>query len=92
MFWKNKKDDIPSIIPIINRTNTIYLYFRDGFIKSLWVKWDDSDDYGLPWMGFYDWYFKDTTDAYLMKYDKGQFLVLRSELKRFEVVVVENRI
>lgn len=42
-----------------------------------------------PWRNFYKWYFTKNTPYYVMRYNLGQVMFLRNDIKNFRISLVE---
>ena len=65
--------------------NRLTITMLDG--KNLqWTqtKWTGKN-YLVPWINFYQWYFEKNSDHYVMKYDVGETMFKRADIKSFTV-------
>jgi len=46
--------------------------------------WKDKN-YLAPWINFYQWYFEKDSDCYVMKYNRGETMFKRADIKSFDV-------
>jgi len=89
MFWNKKKEKPKEEGPpvIVNR---LTIFFRDGS----WKAWSEENWKGSnrvqPWIHFYKWFFGKSGEYYVMKYDTGEHMFLRKDIKSFTVSIIKT--
>ena len=82
---KKKKADKSQEVERGVMCNALTLTMVDGK-RHIWTvdKWK-GNNYLVPWIKFYHWYFEKDSLCYVMKYDEGETMIKRADIKSFTV-------
>ena len=83
MFWNKKEKPKPKKQIGIN---TLIIHTEHGDFSWTTYPVTMKDGRIGPWRGFYTWYFgRVKSDSYVMRYDKGEIMIQRKNIRSFEV-------
>ena len=87
-LWRNKKKKEADKSQEVERRvmrNTLTLTLVDGK-KHEWTHEDwKGKNRIVPWIKFYRWYFEKGSECYIMRYDIGETMFKRADIRTFTV-------
>jgi hypothetical protein len=88
MFW-NKKPTAAKKFTAVN-INEFAVKTRDGEMLY-WVVEDwKGENIIEPWLEFYKWFFGRSGEVFVMRYNRGETMLMRADIMRFTVRVYEK--
>lgn len=86
MNWFKKKQKAP--IKTVKRSRLTIRYSDGKYIQFTATK-EQGGSYIKPFIPFYKWFFGRESNYHMFKYTDGETLIVRSEIKSFEVQMVD---
>lgn len=95
-FFKNEKMEPVQVASALSagfggkpKTNKLKIWFENGGETSWWVTPWTGTERIEPWKDFYRWWFGRDSESYVMRWEKGETMIRRKDIKRFSVKIIE---